>query len=376
MNIEKWLYPRPPVKWRLKDHELQIIWVPVYRTSTLSGKHKKAPKEEGFDNVSPRSKQFFVEMLSSSQTTQFEQIQVDDSLFKSEPIAEPRLTMYPEQKTPIAIITSESRTMESSMQLYSTTLWVMPESPDLPQTVSHKIPCMVTMSEAKDCVTLLYFHSNAEDIYLCSSMCDDLAAGLGVNVVAVEYPSYSYYKSNACHEEQICKDALAIYDFIVDTLQWPSDRVYVMGRSIGCIPAIYLASHRPVSLLFLVSPFISIKHVLKDHYGVFGSLGSLVIKAGYDNSERIRGVKCPTLIVHGKKDKMIGTHQSIRLFELLPGKAELILPDEMTHNKIDVMQHLIRPLCLFTEKVFRDVHRSPVPSAGIPLRYFDYDTAL
>ena len=45
-----------------------------------------------------------------------------------------------------------------------------------------------------------------------------------------------------------------------------------------------------------------------------GSLGSMVIKSGYDNTEKLAKVKCPTLIVHGKKDKIISYQQSVAIY--------------------------------------------------------------
>lgn len=74
-------------------------------------------------------------------------------------------------------------------------------------------------------------------------------------------------------------------------------------------------------MVVLVSPFLSIKvaffnsqQLLKDHYGVIGSLGYMVIKNGYDNESKIGLIKSPTLMIHGKKDELISTKHSIALY--------------------------------------------------------------
>lgn len=33
MNIDKWMYPKPKVNWKLEDHLGEIIWIPVYQES-------------------------------------------------------------------------------------------------------------------------------------------------------------------------------------------------------------------------------------------------------------------------------------------------------------------------------------------------------
>lgn len=53
---------------------------------------------------------------------------------------------------------------------------------------------------------------------------------------------------------------------------------------------------------------------MKDHYGFLGSLGFMVVKETFDNSSRAKHVKCPTIILHGKKDKLVAHSQSVALY--------------------------------------------------------------
>jgi hypothetical protein len=59
------------------------------------------------------------------------------------------------------------------------------------------------------------------------------------------------------------------------------DDIYVIGRSIGSGPAIYLSGHRPIPILILISPFDSIKKVAKH---IFGCIGG-VVKEHFNNEE-------------------------------------------------------------------------------------------
>ncbi len=57
--------------------------------------------------------------------------------------------------------------------------------------------------------------------------------------------------------------------------------IYVIGRSIGSGPAVYLAANKPVTILILISPFDSIKKVSKE---IFGCMGTIV-KEHFNNEE-------------------------------------------------------------------------------------------
>lgn len=58
---------------------------------------------------------------------------------------------------------------------------------------------------------------------------------------------------------------------------------------------------------------------MKDHFGLLGSLGSLIVKSGYKNNETIKKLKAPTLILHGENDEVISAQHSKELY----GKAGL-----------------------------------------------------
>lgn len=89
-----------------------------------------------------------------------------------------------------------------------------------------------------------------------------------------------------------------------------------MGRSIGCCPAIHLAAHRPVRDTVLISPFLSVKELIKEKYGgLLGSLGSILVQDGYDNEEGLRKIKNGgVLVIHGKKDEMISYKQAVKIY--------------------------------------------------------------
>lgn len=83
-----------------------------------------------------------------------------------------------------------------------------------------------------------------------------------------------------------------------------------MGRSIGTGPATWLAAKKIVSSLILVSPFTSLRGVVKD---LVGNFAKYLIKERFDNADYMQSVYCPTLLIHGKRDQLIPYSHSITL---------------------------------------------------------------
>ena len=84
-----------------------------------------------------------------------------------------------------------------------------------------------------------------------------------------------------------------------------------MGRSIGSGPACHYASTYACAGLVLISPFTSIKEVVRNS---FGSLLSTFIKDRFDNLSKISQVEAPTLLIHGKEDELVPPEHSENLF--------------------------------------------------------------
>ena len=111
----------------------------------------------------------------------------------------------------------------------------------------------------------------------------------------MEYPGYSHYKG-VCDTARIENDSINVFDFLVREANVSNENIIIIGRSIGSGPATYLASKRKVGALVLISPFTSIKELIKDRAGSFAA--SFVANR-FDNSQRIQSVTCPTFITHG-----------------------------------------------------------------------------
>ena len=131
-----------------------------------------------------------------------------------------------------------------------------------------------------------------------------------MNVLGVEYPGYSIYEGKP-NEQKIYDDLEGILVFVQKSLMIELSKVILVGRSLGTGPVIELATRCRVGCMVLISPFSSIKEVVKN---MVGSFGQLFIKQRFDNLSKAPRVKCPTLILHGEKDALVPAEHAKKIY--------------------------------------------------------------
>ena len=175
--------------------------------------------------------------------------------------------------------------------------------------ILYHIPCLLLKpSNYISPFILLYFHGNGEDVFLANDLLNNLRNNLQIYIMAIEYPGYGIYKGSPS-AEKIIEDAVKVYDYVID-IGFKKKNILVLGRSIGTGAALELAIRREIGVLALVSPFTSLKDVVKE---MLGSVFKFFLKERFNNVENIAKINCPTLIVHGVLDKMIPVDHSFRL---------------------------------------------------------------
>lgn len=165
-------------------------------------------------------------------------------------------------------------------------------------------------------------------------------------MLAVEYPTYGLYSpAPPLEEETIKEDAEIVYSYLRYSIGLAEKQIIVFGRSIGSGPAVHLASKHNPLMLFLFSPFKSIREAAA---ALTFSLLAKFIKERFRNIDHIDKVKSPVLIIHGKEDKIVPVSHSEELFyKCIAEKKKLVVSQTMSHNQFDISDDLINPLLNF-----------------------------
>ena len=162
--------------------------------------------------------------------------------------------------------------------------------------IKDHIPWLFLRNFTKTNKIIIYFHGNAEDLGGSYHFLQYFQFRIEAHIIAVEYPGYGVYEGSP-NEDDILRDARRVIEFILKVLRYSINDVIVLGRSIGTGPAWYLASKHNLAALALISPYTSIRGIVKN---MFGTLSQYIIKERFSNIEMMEKINCPTFILHGK----------------------------------------------------------------------------
>ncbi|MBD2104448.1 alpha/beta hydrolase [Leptolyngbya sp. FACHB-261] len=191
--------------------------------------------------------------------------------------------------------------------------------------------------------TLLYSHGNGEDLGYIAPVLQQLQA-IGFAVFAYDYQGYGTSQGRAS-ERNTYASVDAAYDYLTAKLGVPSDRIIAYGRSIGGGPTLDLAIRQPLAGVVLESTFVAIFRVV--------TRIAIVPFDRFDNLRKIRKLRCPVLIIHGKLDGVVPFWHSQRLFEAAPEPKQALWLDQANHNDVALVAAEQYPQTLrqFAERV-------------------------
>jgi len=175
---------------------------------------------------------------------------------------------------------------------------------------------------------LIYFGGNAEAVAYNAYHFSELFGGH--TVYLVNYRGFGG-SSGSPSERGLYADALNVYDHIATS----HTLVDVMGRSIGGSVATYLASHREVEKLLLITPFDSAVNIAKEVYWFLPV--SLLMTEKYDAASHAVEVSAKVLIVAAGDDHIVSSQRTEALVEAF-GATEVRLEtmEETGHNTVQL----------------------------------------
>lgn len=196
------------------------------------------------------------------------------------------------------------------------------------------ITCRFYVKDA-EMPTILYFHGNGEVVADHDSLAP-LYNQRGINLFVADYRGYGASTGSPSFSSMV-EDAHPIFDAFLGVLGDGgfTGKVFAMGRSLGSVSAIELASTYPDQIygLILESAFASTVRLMTRLGFPQESLG--IEDPGFPNLTKIRTITMPTLIIHGERDSLIPFEEGRDLYDNAGAQSKriLVIPDG-DHNTL------------------------------------------
>tara|TARA_B100000963_G_scaffold15824_1_gene12109 strand:+ start:1058 stop:1858 length:801 start_codon:yes stop_codon:yes gene_type:complete len=158
--------------------------------------------------------------------------------------------------------------------------------------------------------TLLIFHGNAGNLSNRIYKLNELNK-LDINILLISWRGFSGNKGSPT-EKNLYDDAEAAIKWLNEK-KVKNDKIILYGESLGTGVAVEMGKRYSFNSLILESPFTSIENSAKIYYPYLPV--KLLLKDRYDSINKIKMIKSPILIMHGKKDDVVPFDMGQKLFE-------------------------------------------------------------
>jgi dipeptidyl aminopeptidase/acylaminoacyl peptidase len=189
------------------------------------------------------------------------------------------------------------------------------------------LPPAPVSDPARPAPGLLWFYGNMETVTGLAPIIRWLRPP-EVALLILDYRGYGE-SAGSPSEQGLYADADAAWTDLTTRPDVDPSRIAVYGRSVGSVPALYVATTRPVRAVVLESPFSSAVDMARVHYRF---LPSFIVRLSMDNLERAGRLTAPLLVFHGTEDNIALPRMGRAVAEA--GHArELVLIKGAGHNE-------------------------------------------
>jgi fermentation-respiration switch protein FrsA (DUF1100 family) len=183
------------------------------------------------------------------------------------------------------------------------------------------------LADAGSRPAIVFFYGNA----MCLAYAQvefDRFRRLGLNVIIPDYLGYGM--SGGKPSELGCRQAGEACVAFLRSRKFPPGRIVVGGWSLGGAVAIDLASREDVAGLFAFSTFTSTMDMAKTIFPL--SPPAFLFRDKFESLEKIKKVKRPILLGHGRRDRLVPFVMFERLVAACPEPPATLILDRAEHN--------------------------------------------
>ena len=159
--------------------------------------------------------------------------------------------------------------------------------------------------------TILFLHGNAGNLDNRIDKLNSLGS-MDINFLIISWRGYSGNPGNPS-EEGLYKDAMGSINWL-NKKGISNDQIILYGESLGTAIATEVGQNENFAGIILEAPFTSMVDMGQKIYPIFPV--KFLLKDKYESKNKIKNLKSPLLVLHGRKDKIVPFYMGEKIFEM------------------------------------------------------------
>ena len=186
--------------------------------------------------------------------------------------------------------------------------------------------------ENAPCRLILYFGGNSEEV----SANIQHPLPVPADQLLINYRGFGDSDGKPSNRD-LEQDALRLFDQAADRFAIPPEKICVFGRSLGTHMAAFVAAHRPVARVVLISPFDSVLSIAQRRYPVFPV--RMLLRHPFATGDFAEKVRAPTLFILAENDWIVPRRRSDALIQMWKAPRQIVVVPNSTHNDFDAPEY-------------------------------------
>jgi len=159
--------------------------------------------------------------------------------------------------------------------------------------------------------TILFLHGNAGNLDNRIDKLNSLGS-MEINFLIIAWRGYSGNPGSPS-EVGLYKDALGAIKWLNEK-GISNDQIVLYGESLGTAIATEVGQNKNFAGIILEAPFTSMVDMGQKIYPIFPV--RFLLKDKYESKNKIKNLKSPVLVLHGRKDKIVPFYMGEKIFEM------------------------------------------------------------
>ena len=189
-----------------------------------------------------------------------------------------------------------------------------------------KIKSWLIEKDLKKYKTILFLHGNAGNLFNRSYKLNRLYE-LNLNILIISWRSFSGNQGKP-NETNLYEDAKKAVKWL-NSKGVETENIILYGESLGTGVAVEIGQSNKFNSIILESPYTSMVKAAKIYYPYLPV--KFLLKDKYESEKKIKNIKTPVLIMHGKKDNIVPFYMGKKLFEIANKPKKFLQIEEDDH---------------------------------------------